>query len=67
MASVPLLGIIRVKSEDPISKKKDFEGYNVYATQTGFDVFGTPDLQNDLELVASYDSLANDYGFNTGF
>ncbi len=55
------------QSEDPISKKKDFEGYNVYATQTGFDVFGTPDLQNDLELVASYDSLANDYGFNTGF
>ena len=55
------------QSVDPISKKADFEGYNIYATQTGFDVFGTPDLQSDLELVASYDSLGNEYGFNTGF
>lgn len=54
-------------SVDPISKKQDFEGFNVYATSTGFDVFGTPDLQNDLDLVASFDSLGNVYGFNTGF
>lgn len=54
-------------SVDPISKKLDFEGFNVYATATGFDVFGTPDLKEDLELVASFDSLANAYGFNTGF
>ncbi len=55
------------QSLDPISKKLDFEGYNIYATATGFDVFGTPDLKDDLDLVASYDSLGNPYGFNTGF
>ncbi len=56
-----------VSSVDPISKKADFEGFNVYATTTGFDVFGTPDLSDDLKLVASFDSTGNMYGFNNGF
>ena len=56
-----------VTSVDPISKKQDFEGFNVYATSTGFDVFGTPNLAEDLSLVASFDSIGNDYGMNNGF
>lgn len=56
-----------VESVDPISKKKDFEGFNVYATSTGFDVMGTPNLFDDLKLVASFDSTGNAYGFNNGF
>ncbi|MGB1089873.1 MAG: hypothetical protein ACPGYN_03910 [Schleiferiaceae bacterium] len=56
-----------VNSVDPISKKRDFEGFNLYATSTGFDVFGTPDLASDLNLIASFDSTGNFYGFNNGF
>ena len=32
-----------------------------------FDVFGTPDLSSDLNLIASFDSTGNFYGFNNGF
>jgi hypothetical protein len=56
-----------VNSEDPISKKRDFEGYNLYATSTGFDVFGTPNIAEDLNLIASFDSTGNIFGLNNGF
>jgi hypothetical protein len=55
-----------VNSIDPISKRRDFEGFNIYATQTGFDVFSTPDLLSDLKLVASMDSIGNAFGLNNG-
>ena len=55
-----------VESVDPISKRRDFEGFNIYATQTGFDVFQTPNLLEDLKLVASMDSADNAFGMNNG-
>lgn len=54
-------------SVDPISGKKDFEGYKIYRTNAGFDLAGTQDLSNQLVLVASYDSTGNGIGYNTGF
>lgn len=54
-------------SIDPISKKKDFEGYNLYATATGFDIKNSVDVSTDTKLIAQYDikgnQLFNDNGF----
>ncbi len=54
-------------SVDPISGKKDFEGYKLYRTQAGFDIAGKQDYLSSLVLLAQFDSIGNDYGFNTGF
>ncbi|HCY77367.1 MAG TPA: hypothetical protein DHV28_15730 [Ignavibacteriales bacterium] len=54
-------------SIDPISGKKDFEGYKLYRTQAGFDLSQAQNLQNSLVLLAQYDSTGNSIGFNTGF
>lgn len=54
-------------SIDPISGKKDFEGYRLYRTQAGFDLTNTQDLQNSLVLLAEFDSTGNDIGYNSGF
>jgi hypothetical protein len=54
-------------SVDPISGKKDFEGYKLYRTQAGFDLTQTQNLQNSLVVLAEFDSTGNDIGFNTGF
>lgn len=54
-------------SIDPISGKKDFEGYKVYRTQTGFDLTGRQDYLSSLVMLAQFDSAGNDFGFNTGF
>ncbi len=55
------------QSIDPISAKKDFEGYRVYRTNAGFDLTASQDLQQSLVKMAEFDSLGNDIGYNTGF
>lgn len=54
-------------SVDPISAKKDFEGYRIYRTQSGFDLSQKQDILSSLILLAEFDSTNNEYGFNTGF
>lgn len=54
-------------SIDPISKKKDFEGYRIYKTSVGFDVKETQDILTALKLVAEFDRDDNTYFNNTGF
>lgn len=55
-------------SIDPISKRKDFEGYALYKTALGFDMQAVQDLGSDLNLVARWDkidSVGNNNGFST--
>lgn len=54
-------------SVDPVTKKKDFEGYRVYKTQLGFDVQDENDIRENLQLLSQYDVKNNVYEFNTGF
>ena len=55
-------------SVDPISGKRDFEGYKLYRTQAGFDLTeGGQDIFNSLVELAQFDSAANGVSFDTGF
>ncbi len=54
-------------SVDPLSGKKDFEGYRIYRTQAGADLTQAQDLSQLLIKVAEFDSSGNDFGYNTGF
>ena len=54
-----------VNSIDPISKKQDFEGFNIYKTNVGDDL--DLSLSNDLKPIATFDSAGNNIGFNNGF
>ncbi|HEY5122965.1 MAG TPA: hypothetical protein VIK14_04450 [Ignavibacteria bacterium] len=54
-------------SVDPISGKKDFEGYRIYRTNTGADLTQNLDLMTALKLVGDFDSCCNAYFNNTGF
>ncbi len=54
-------------SIDPISSKKDFEGYRIYRTNTGYDLTTSQNLQESMILVADFDSTGNAIGYNTGF
>jgi hypothetical protein len=54
-------------SVDPITGEKDFEGYRLYRTNTGFDITQTQNLQSALVKMAEFDSLGNSMGYNTGF
>ncbi len=54
-------------STDPISGKKDFEGYRVYRTNTGFDLTESQNIQSDLIRFSEFDSTGNTTGYNTGF
>lgn len=54
-------------SVDPISGKKDFEGYKIYRTNAGYDLTKS---QNDLAALVKLievDSIGNATGYNTGF
>ncbi|OGU84254.1 MAG: hypothetical protein A2W11_15070 [Ignavibacteria bacterium RBG_16_35_7] len=53
-------------SVDPISGAKDFAGYRVYRTQSGFDITENQNILNSLVLMTQVDS-AGSTGFNTGF
>ena len=51
-----------------ISGKKDFEGYNIYKTDFGFDVTTTTqDVQSALKLIKEYDKAGDSVFYNTGF
>jgi hypothetical protein len=54
-------------SVDPISAKQDFEGYKIYRTQAGFDLTQQQDLLEAMVVLASFDSVANNIEFDTGF
>lgn len=54
-------------SIDPISAKKDFEGYRIYRTNTGYDLSSAQDLSKSLVLLGEYDNPDNTIGYNTGF
>lgn len=54
-------------SIDPISHKKDFEGFRVYKSKFGFDVGNVSDVLNAMELVAQYDRNDDSLSMNTGF
>ncbi len=54
-------------SVDPISGKKDFEGYRLYRTQAGFDLSETQDILKSMIVLASFDSAGNNIEFDTGF
>jgi len=52
-------------SIDPISRKRDFEGYRIYRSNPGDDLkLNILDAKN---LVAQWDSIGNEIGFNNGF
>ncbi len=55
------------KSIDPISGRKDFEGYRVYRTNAGADLTSNFDLTTALKVVGDFDSCCNAYFNNTGF
>lgn len=52
-------------SIDPISRKRDFEGYRIYRTQTGDDL--NLNLLDKKFLIAQWDSTDNNIGYNNGF
>ncbi|MCF8306433.1 MAG: hypothetical protein K9G57_02615 [Ignavibacteriales bacterium] len=55
------------ESIDPISGRKDFEGYRLYRTNTGYDLTSSQNILKSLVKMAEFDSLGNNVGFNTGF
>jgi len=54
-------------SIDPISGKKDFEGYRIYRTNSGFELGQKQDILSSLVMAAEFDSAGNSMGYNTGF
>ncbi|MEI6508429.1 MAG: hypothetical protein WCO54_08080 [Bacteroidota bacterium] len=54
-----------IASVDPISRRKDFEGYRVYRTNIGDDL--SQSLSNNENLIAQWDSVGNNIGYNNGF
>ncbi len=54
-------------SVDPISGKRDFEGYKIYRTEAGYDLNLAQDNRSSLVLLAQFDSAGNSIGYNTGF
>ncbi len=54
-------------SIDPISRKKDFEGYRIYKSTLGFDLVQTQDVIDALKLVAQFDKPGNGIGYDNGF
>ncbi len=54
-------------SVDPISGRRDFEGYRIYRTSPNSNTNLNQDLQSQLKLIADFDSSHNNYFNNTGF
>jgi len=54
-----------INSIDPISRKKDFEGFRIYRSNPGDDL--DRDLTADNNLIAQWDSTGNSVGYNNGF
>ena len=55
------------ESIDPVSHKKDFEGYRIYRSAVGSDFLSHDDFLNNLPLVGEFDRADDDIGYNTGF
>lgn len=55
------------ESVDPISGKKDFEGYRLYRSSAGYDLTSSQNDIGSLVQLAVFDSTGNTSGFNTGF
>ncbi|MFH0991505.1 MAG: hypothetical protein V1799_15970 [bacterium] len=55
------------ESIDPISKRKDFEGYRIYRSTPGADFISNENLLLNLSLVGEFDRSDDDVGYNTGF
>lgn len=54
-----------VESVDPITRRKDFEGFKLYRSNVGDDL--DQNLSDANNLVAQWDSVGNDIGINNGF
>jgi len=54
-----------IESVDPISRKKDFEGYRIYRTNVGDDL--NQSLSENENLIAQWDSTGDNIGFDNGF
>jgi len=54
-------------SIDPISNKKDFEGFRIYKTAVGFDIQKTQDIYNSLKLIGEWDTKGDNISYETGF
>ncbi len=52
-------------SIDPISKKKDFEGYKIYRTNPGDDL--KPGFGTSMTPILQWDKKGNSVGYNNGF
>jgi hypothetical protein len=55
------------ESIDPISGRKNFEGYRIYRSNAGEDISRTQDILLNLSLVGDFDRPDDNIGFNTGF
>lgn len=55
------------ESVDPISGKKDFEGYRLYRSSAGYDLTSSQNDIASLIQLAAFDSTGNTADFNTGF
>jgi hypothetical protein len=58
---------IAEESVDPISNKKDFEGYRIYGTNPGHDLSEAEDVLGSLILLGEFDRSDDDVSYNTGF
>jgi hypothetical protein len=54
-----------IESVDPITRVKDFEGFRLYRSNVGDDLDNN--LADNNNLIAQWDSIGNDIGYNNGF
>ncbi len=55
------------RSIDPITNKKDFEGYRIYGTNAGIDLTTSQNFLANLKLLGDFDTPNDAIGYNTGF
>jgi hypothetical protein len=53
-------------AKDPLTGKKDFEGYRVYRSKTGADFLNNSNWLLDLSLLGDFDRSDDTIGYNTG-
>jgi hypothetical protein len=54
-----------IESVDPVTRRKDFEGYRLYRSNPGDDL--DQSIVNSRNLVGQWDSAGNNVGYNNGF
>lgn len=54
-------------SIDPITGRKDWEGYRLYRTKPMADIKTLGNIYEEFILMAEFDKPGNDIGYNTGF